>query len=44
MKLVGELAIPQKQVGYYVGRIDSFYYGTGAITILQWGRLSDYIG
>jgi MFS family permease len=38
------MGIPRKQVGYYVGLIDSFYYGTGAITILQWSRLSDYIG
>ncbi|KAF8589035.1 member of major facilitator superfamily multidrug-resistance, DHA1 sub-family [Ramaria rubella] len=32
------------KVGYYTGIIDSLFYLAEALTILQWGRLSDRIG
>ncbi|KAF8589027.1 MFS general substrate transporter [Ramaria rubella] len=32
------------KVGYYTGLIESLFFVTEALTILQWGRLSDRIG
>ncbi|KDQ11871.1 hypothetical protein BOTBODRAFT_34961 [Botryobasidium botryosum FD-172 SS1] len=33
-----------KAVGYYVGLIESIFFLTEAVFVLQWGRLSDRIG
>ncbi|KAG2122761.1 major facilitator superfamily domain-containing protein [Suillus clintonianus] len=34
----------ERKTGYYAGLIESLYYAIEAITILQWGRVSDHIG
>ncbi|PFH48540.1 hypothetical protein AMATHDRAFT_5737 [Amanita thiersii Skay4041] len=34
----------ERKVGYYVGMIESLYYATEAMTVLQWGRASDQFG
>ncbi|KAF9522055.1 member of major facilitator superfamily multidrug-resistance, DHA1 sub-family [Crepidotus variabilis] len=34
----------ESQVGYYVGMMQSLFFLTEALTILQWSRLSDRIG
>ncbi|KAG0702476.1 major facilitator superfamily domain-containing protein [Suillus ampliporus] len=34
----------ERKTGYYAGLIESMYYAVEAITILQWGRVSDYVG
>ncbi|KAF8630250.1 hypothetical protein AX15_003027 [Amanita polypyramis BW_CC] len=34
----------QRKVGYYVGLIEALYFAAEAVTVLQWGRLSDYVG
>ncbi|KAJ3568220.1 hypothetical protein NP233_g5851 [Leucocoprinus birnbaumii] len=46
-ELVSKLDIvggDQRKVGYYAGLIESLFFATEALTVLQWGRLSDYIG
>ncbi|KAF8220943.1 MFS general substrate transporter [Tricholoma matsutake] len=46
-QLVGELDITggdKRKVGYYAGLIESLFFATEAITILQWGRMSDRVG
>ncbi|KAG1866196.1 MFS general substrate transporter [Suillus subluteus] len=34
----------ERKTGYYAGLIESLYYAVEAVTILQWGRVSDRIG
>ncbi|KAG2145349.1 major facilitator superfamily domain-containing protein [Suillus bovinus] len=34
----------ERKTGYYAGLIESLYYAAEAVTILQWGRVSDHIG
>ncbi|KIL64431.1 hypothetical protein M378DRAFT_78319 [Amanita muscaria Koide BX008] len=34
----------KRKVGYYAGLIESLFYVAEAMTILQWGRISDHIG
>lgn len=34
----------ERKVGYYAGLIESLFFVTEAITVLQWSRLSDHIG
>ncbi|KAG0702465.1 major facilitator superfamily domain-containing protein [Suillus ampliporus] len=34
----------ERRTGYYAGLIESMYYTVEAITVLQWGRVSDHIG
>ncbi|KAG1779058.1 major facilitator superfamily domain-containing protein [Suillus placidus] len=34
----------ERKTGYYAGLIESLYYAVEAVTILQWGRVSDHIG
>ncbi|PCH42370.1 MFS general substrate transporter [Wolfiporia cocos MD-104 SS10] len=46
-QLVSELDITggdEKKVGYYAGMIESLFFCTEAIFVLQWSRVSDYIG
>ncbi|EGN93642.1 hypothetical protein SERLA73DRAFT_115664 [Serpula lacrymans var. lacrymans S7.3] len=46
-QLVSELDITggdERKVGYYAGLIESLFYVTQALTVLQWNRLSDQIG
>ncbi|KAF5359757.1 hypothetical protein D9756_003026 [Leucocoprinus leucothites] len=46
-QLVSELDITggdERKVGYYAGLIESLFFATEALTVLQWSRLSDYIG
>ncbi|KAH9039475.1 MFS general substrate transporter [Lactarius deliciosus] len=46
-QLVRELPVvggDEKKVGYYAGLIVSLYFAAEAITVLQWSRLSDYVG
>ncbi|KAI9443966.1 MFS general substrate transporter [Lactarius indigo] len=46
-QLVRELPIvdgDEKKVGYYAGLIVSLYFAAEAVTVLQWSRLSDYVG
>ncbi|KAK7037742.1 hypothetical protein VNI00_010703 [Paramarasmius palmivorus] len=46
-QLVSELDITggdEKKVGYYAGLIESLFFVTEALTVLQWSRLSDRIG
>lgn len=46
-QLVSELDITggdERKVGYYTGLIESLFFATEALTILQWSRLSDHIG
>lgn len=46
-QLVSELSIvggDERKVGYYAGVLVSLYFAAEAATILQWSRLSDYIG
>ncbi|RDB25899.1 Efflux pump azaL [Hypsizygus marmoreus] len=46
-QLVSELDIvggDDRKVGYYAGLIESLFYLTEALTILQWSRISDHIG
>ncbi|KAF9230341.1 MFS general substrate transporter [Melanogaster broomeanus] len=47
MQLVADLDITggdKRKVGYYAGLIESLFFVTQALTTLQWGRLSDYVG
>ncbi|KAF9815816.1 hypothetical protein IEO21_04328 [Rhodonia placenta] len=46
-QLVSELDITggdEKKVGYYAGMIESVFFLTEAMFVLQWSRVSDYIG
>lgn len=46
-QLVSELDIiggDERKVGYYAGLIESLFFATQALTILQWSRTSDRIG
>ncbi|KAI9443934.1 MFS general substrate transporter [Lactarius indigo] len=46
-QLVSELPVvggDERKVGYYAGFIVSLYFAAEAVTVLQWSRLSDYIG
>ncbi|KAG1736558.1 major facilitator superfamily domain-containing protein [Suillus lakei] len=46
-QLVSELDITggdERKVGYYAGLIESLFFATQALTILQWSRTSDRIG
>ncbi|KAJ3571158.1 hypothetical protein NP233_g3935 [Leucocoprinus birnbaumii] len=46
-QLVSELDITggdARKVGYYAGLIESLFFATEALTVLQWSRLSDRIG
>ncbi|THV02477.1 MFS general substrate transporter [Dendrothele bispora CBS 962.96] len=46
-KLVAELPITEgdeTRVGYYAGVIESLFFVTEALTILQWSRWSDHVG
>ncbi|KAF8813393.1 major facilitator superfamily transporter [Phlegmacium glaucopus] len=46
-QLITELDITggdDRKVGYYAGLIESLFFATEALTVLQWSRLSDYIG
>ncbi|KAG2075426.1 MFS general substrate transporter [Suillus decipiens] len=46
-QLVRELDITggdERKVGYYAGLIESLFFATQALTILQWNRTSDRIG
>ncbi|KAK7019729.1 hypothetical protein VNI00_017968 [Paramarasmius palmivorus] len=46
-QLISELDITggdEKKVGYYAGLIESLFFVTQALTVLQWSRLSDRIG
>ncbi|KAJ7916164.1 major facilitator superfamily domain-containing protein, partial [Mycena leptocephala] len=46
-KLVGELPITggdEEKIGYYAGLIESLFFATEAITVLQWSSLSDRVG
>ncbi|KAH7920401.1 MFS transporter [Leucogyrophana mollusca] len=46
-QLVRELDITggdERKVGYYAGLIESLFFATQALTILQWSRVSDHIG
>ncbi|KIJ62761.1 hypothetical protein HYDPIDRAFT_93712, partial [Hydnomerulius pinastri MD-312] len=46
-QLIGELGITRgddRKIGYYAGLIESLFFLTQAATVLQWSRLSDYIG
>ncbi|KAJ7589891.1 major facilitator superfamily transporter [Mycena floridula] len=46
-QLVSELDIvkgDEKKTGYYAGLIESLFFVTEALTVLQWSRMSDYIG
>ncbi|KAI0714269.1 MFS general substrate transporter [Cerioporus squamosus] len=46
-QLVSELDITggdEKKVGYYAGLIESLFFATEAMFIMQWARLSDRIG
>ncbi|KAF8842090.1 MFS general substrate transporter [Paxillus ammoniavirescens] len=46
-QLIGELGITggdDRKIGYYAGLIESLFFVAQAATILQWSRLSDFIG
>ncbi|KAH9939493.1 MFS general substrate transporter [Amylocystis lapponica] len=46
-QLISELDITggdEKKVGYYAGLIESLFFATEAMFVLQWSRISDYIG
>ncbi|KAN0136120.1 major facilitator superfamily [Lactarius tabidus] len=46
-ELVRELPVvggDERKVGYYAGLIVSLYFAAEAVTVLQWSRLSDYVG
>lgn len=46
-QLIAELDITggdPRKVGYYAGLIESLFFATQTITVLQWGRISDRIG
>ncbi|KAG5644661.1 hypothetical protein DXG03_008043 [Asterophora parasitica] len=46
-QLVSELDITggdERKVGYYAGLIESLFFLTEALTVLQWSRISDHVG
>jgi MFS family permease len=46
-ELVRELPVvggDERKVGYYAGLLVSLYFAAEAVTVLQWSRLSDYVG
>ncbi|TFK62044.1 MFS general substrate transporter [Pluteus cervinus] len=46
-QLVGSLDITggdPKKIGYYAGLIESLFFATEALCVLQWSRLSDHVG
>ncbi|KZT20445.1 MFS general substrate transporter, partial [Neolentinus lepideus HHB14362 ss-1] len=46
-ELIGSLDIvhgDKGKIGYYAGTVQSLFFATEAITVLQWSRLSDRIG
>ncbi|KIJ14300.1 Drug:H+ antiporter-1 family protein [Paxillus involutus ATCC 200175] len=46
-QLIGELGITggdDRKIGYYAGLIESLFFVAQAATVLQWSRLSDFIG
>ncbi|TFK35576.1 major facilitator superfamily transporter [Crucibulum laeve] len=46
-QLISELDITggdERKVGYYAGLIESLFFVTEALTVLQWSRVSDHIG
>ncbi|KAL1716993.1 major facilitator superfamily domain-containing protein [Schizophyllum commune] len=46
-QLIREIGITggdDRKVGYYAGLIESLFFVTEALTVLQWSRISDYIG
>ncbi|TFK27818.1 MFS general substrate transporter [Coprinopsis marcescibilis] len=46
-QLISELGVTggdERKVGYYAGMIESLFFLTEALTVLQWSRLSDHIG
>ncbi|KAF8150913.1 major facilitator superfamily domain-containing protein [Crassisporium funariophilum] len=46
-QLISELDITggdERKVGYYAGMIESLFFATEAITVLQWSRASDHVG
>ncbi|KIJ19135.1 hypothetical protein PAXINDRAFT_70406 [Paxillus involutus ATCC 200175] len=46
-QLIRELDITggdEKKVGYYAGIIESVFFTTQAMTVLQWSRVSDHVG
>ena len=46
-QLVSELDITggdERKVGYYAGLIESLFFITEALFVLQWSRISDFIG
>ncbi|KAF8969098.1 major facilitator superfamily domain-containing protein [Flammula alnicola] len=46
-QLISELDITggdERRVGYYAGMIESLFFATEAMTVLQWSRASDYVG
>ncbi|KAF9478324.1 MFS general substrate transporter [Pholiota conissans] len=46
-QLISELDVTggdERKVGYYAGMIESLFFATEALTVLQWSRASDYIG
>ncbi|TRM67491.1 major facilitator superfamily domain-containing protein [Schizophyllum amplum] len=46
-QLIREIGITggdDRKVGYYAGLIESLFFVTEALTVLQWSRVSDYIG
>ncbi|PSS05526.1 hypothetical protein PHLCEN_2v3808 [Hermanssonia centrifuga] len=46
-QLISELDITggdERKVGYYAGLIESLFFATEALFVLQWSRVSDYIG
>ncbi|KAF9223446.1 MFS general substrate transporter [Gyrodon lividus] len=46
-QLIGELGITggdDRKIGYYAGLIESLFFVAQAVTVLQWSRLSDFIG
>ncbi|KAF9237649.1 major facilitator superfamily domain-containing protein [Melanogaster broomeanus] len=46
-QLIGELGVTggdDRKIGYYAGLIESLFFAAEATTVLQWSRLSDFIG
>ncbi|KAF9560725.1 MFS general substrate transporter [Agrocybe pediades] len=46
-QLISELDITggdERKVGYYAGLIESLFFATEALTVLQWSRASDHFG
>ncbi|KIK98035.1 hypothetical protein PAXRUDRAFT_824362 [Paxillus rubicundulus Ve08.2h10] len=46
-QLVSELDVTggdSRKVGYYAGLIESIFFVTQALTVLQWSRVSDHVG